>query len=99
MTNSEFNDKWKAYLEAGHYGLAIGYDSVIEYLDTEVMPLLVQIEGFTFSQIKMKFGGIRFYTSLPWWLLSGIENNIRRILIDDETCTLVYFQKEEKETW
>ena len=33
MTVEEFNTKYKAYLEEGHYGLVINIQMVIDYLD------------------------------------------------------------------
>ena len=35
MTVDEFNEKYKDYLEPGHYGLAINDPDVIDYLDTQ----------------------------------------------------------------
>ena len=63
MKIDEFNEKYKDYLEDGHYGLDIGYPSVIEYLD-EVFQDLIKIPGFKYSQIKLKFNSARFYTNL-----------------------------------
>ena len=63
MTEEEFNQKYLAYLEDGHYGLDLYIPEVIEYLD-KVFEGLVKIEGFQYSQIKEKFGSSRFYTNL-----------------------------------
>ena len=62
MTAEQFNEKYAAYLEPGHYGLAISGPKQIEYLD-KLFEELTQIPGFTFSQIKWKFGSYRFYCS------------------------------------
>lgn len=64
MNASEFNEKYKNYLEEGHYGLAIDIPSVVKYLDEEVFPGLIKIPGFTYSQIKLKFNVCRFYTNI-----------------------------------
>jgi hypothetical protein len=63
MTASEFNDKYKAYLEEGQYGLDITSHSIINYLD-EMFQGLIKIPGFQYSQIKEKFGTSRCYTNL-----------------------------------
>jgi hypothetical protein len=64
MTVEQFNEKYKEYLEEGHYGLDISIPSVVKYLDEEVFPGLIKIPGFTYSQIKLKFNMPRFYTNL-----------------------------------
>ena len=64
MNASEFNEKYKNYLEEGHYGLAIDIPSVVKYFDEEVFPGLIKIPGFTYSQIKLKFNVCRFYTNI-----------------------------------
>jgi hypothetical protein len=63
MSAQEFNEKYKDFLEEGHYGLDIHIPVVIEYLDT-VFKDLTKIEGFKYSQIKLKFNMVRFYTNL-----------------------------------
>jgi hypothetical protein len=63
MTLEEFNEKYSAFLEEGHYGLDIGIPAVTRYLD-EVFTGLIKIPGFQYSQIKSKFGSCRFYTNL-----------------------------------
>ena len=63
MTENEFNEKYKEYLEEGHYGLAINTPSIIQYLD-EIFQGLIKIPGFKYSQIKEKFSTSRFYTNL-----------------------------------
>ena len=60
MTTEEFDKKWEAYLEEGHYGLDINHPDVIEYLDQEFEKLSL-IPGFSYSQIKEKFGMARVY--------------------------------------
>ena len=63
MTENEFNEKYKEYLEKGHYGLAINTPSIVQYLD-EIFQGLIKIPGFKYSQIKEKFSTSRFYTNL-----------------------------------
>ena len=62
-TSDEFNEKYKEYLEEGHYGLDISTPSIIKYLD-EIFQGLIKIPGFKYSQIKEKFSTSRFYTNL-----------------------------------
>ena len=60
MTSFEFNEKYKDFLEEGHYGLAINIPEVVDYLDTKFQGL-IQVPGFKYSQIKLKFNMSRFY--------------------------------------
>ncbi len=60
MTAEEFNKKYEAYLEEGHYGLDLHKPEVIEYLDNEFQEL-IKIPGFKYSQIKSKFNWFCFY--------------------------------------
>lgn len=62
MTTTEFNDKYKAFLEDRHYGLDISSPEVIDYLDKE-FEILSTLPGFSYSQIKEKFGMARVYLS------------------------------------
>jgi len=62
-TSKEFNDKYKDYLEEGHYGIDINEPSVLAYVD-QIFNDLTQIPGFQFSQIKTKYGLARVYTNL-----------------------------------
>lgn len=63
MTVNEFNEKYKDYLEEGHYGLDLNNPNIIKYLD-EIFEGLIKIPGFKYTQIKEKFGLSRFYTNL-----------------------------------
>jgi hypothetical protein len=63
MKIKEFNEKYKDYLEEGHYGLDINDPCIINYLD-EIFQGLIKIPGFKYSQIKEKFHTGRFYTNL-----------------------------------
>jgi hypothetical protein len=75
MTTDEFNEKYKDYLETGHYGLDIGIPKVIEYLD-EKFQELIKIPGFKYSQIKLKFDYARFYAEPKEVPTSEVEKNI-----------------------
>jgi hypothetical protein len=63
MTAEEFNKKYSAYLEERHYGLDIDHPEVVDYLDKEFDKEIVKNPEFQFSQIKMKFGSSRVYTT------------------------------------
>lgn len=62
-TIQEFNEKYKEYLEEGHYGIDINEASVITYVD-QIFNDLIKIPGFKYQQIKTKFGMARVYTNL-----------------------------------
>jgi hypothetical protein len=62
-TNEEFNDKYKDYIEEGHYGMSLEIPSVLAYVD-QIFNDLIKIPGFKFSQIKTKYGLARVYTNL-----------------------------------
>ena len=63
MTTEEFNKKYSAYLEERFDGLEIGHPEVITYLDKEFEKEIEKNPEFKFSQIKMKFGYSRVYTT------------------------------------
>lgn len=62
-TSKEFNEKYKDYIEEGHYGMDISEPSVLAYVD-QIFNDLTQIPGFKYQQIKTKFGLARVYTNL-----------------------------------
>ena len=62
-TTKEFNEKYKEYIEEGHYGMDIHEPSVLTYVD-QIFNDLIKIPGFQFSQIKTKYGMARVYTNL-----------------------------------
>jgi hypothetical protein len=86
MTVTEFNEKYKDYLEERHYGLDINIPSVIEYLDSIFDNGLVNLPGFKYSQIKLKFNMARFYfdtnisNSLENIISNGIEEKINQLV-------------------
>ena len=61
MTSEEFNNKYKDYLEKGHYG-ADGFDDpeFLKWLDVKFQEFIKQ-PNFSYSQIKEKFKMGRFY--------------------------------------
>lgn len=79
MTANEFNEKYKDYLEEGHYGLALDNKEAIEFLDKEFQEF-IKIPGFKYSQIKSKFNSFRFYANnLPEGVESRVENKLKEI--------------------
>jgi len=79
MTVDEFNEKYKDYLEKGHYGLAIDHQKVIEYLDKKFEEF-IKVPDFKYYQIKIKFGFSRFYADLDVENLNKVEDEIDNIL-------------------
>ena len=63
MTAEEFNKKYSSYLEERFYGLDIDHPEVVDYLDKEFEKEIEKNPEFQFSQIKMKFGSSRVYTT------------------------------------
>lgn len=60
LTAAQFNQKYKEYLEEGHYGLDLHKIEAIEYLDKEFQEF-TKIPNFSYSQIKSKFNWFCFY--------------------------------------
>jgi hypothetical protein len=80
MTSDEFNEKYKAFLEEGHYGLSFDNERVTDMLDN-IFKDLTLIPGFQYSQIKLKFGMPRFYSNLnSTRLMYMIEQEINEIV-------------------
>jgi len=82
MTSSEFNEKYKNYLDEGHYGLDIDIPSVVEYLDNKFQELIL-VPDFKYSQIKLKFNFSRFYCSPNSIDSSSIEEEINRLIKEE----------------
>lgn len=78
MTNIEFNEEYKDYLEEGHYGLSFNVFEITEYLDN-IFQDLIKIPGFKYSQIKFKFNNARFYSTLKSDLSYLIESKINSL--------------------
>jgi len=64
MDSTYFNEKYKEYLEEGHYGLAISNPDVVVFLEDMFDRVLTKVPDFKYSQIKLKFGKCRIYTNL-----------------------------------
>jgi len=82
MTVKEFNEKYEKYLSKGHYGLAINDQKVIEFLDREFKELM-KVEGFSYSQIKMKFNSARVYCEPRTVDTFRLENEIEKLLTEN----------------
>lgn len=80
MNCYQFNEKYQEFLEEGHYGLDIENEKVISFLDLNIFPILTRNKDFSYSQIKTKFGGVRFYTNLPIPLESFIEKQLEVVM-------------------
>jgi hypothetical protein len=94
MTPKEFNEKYKDYLEKGHYGLDISYPSIVNYLD-KIFQGLIMIPGFQYSQIKLKFNTCRFYNNL--YTISPELSNIIDRAVEKEVNFLVTVEDEINE--
>jgi hypothetical protein len=63
MNADEFNEKYKDYLETDHYGMSIDDPETVEHFD-KCFESLTKVNGFKFTQIKLKFGRGRVYTNI-----------------------------------
>jgi hypothetical protein len=79
MTVEEFNEKYAAYLEPRHYGLDISDKEVIKYLDSK-FDEFIKVPGFSYSQIKLKFGMSRVYCSPNSIPTHELESEIDKII-------------------
>lgn len=78
MTSQEFNEKYKNYLEDGHYGLDFDVPKFVEYLD-EKFKTFITYKDFKYSQIKSKFQMGRFYcTGIPDEMVYEVEQEITK---------------------
>lgn len=87
MNKQEFNEKWSAHLEDGHYGLALSLPSAIAHLDREFTRLSQAYPAFTYSQIKSKFNWFCFYAEgIPTAEVLTVEKELARLYseIDSE---------------
>lgn len=62
-TTSEFNRKYQKYIKDRFYGMTINNIDVIKYLDEEFSKEIMNNSDFKFTQIKLKFGMPRVYTT------------------------------------
>lgn len=83
MTIDKFNEKYKAFLEEGYYGLDINIPRIILYLD-DIFTDLVKIPNFKYYQIKLKFNSIRFYSNLSYELGRAIEICLEDLLKQED---------------
>ena len=80
MTHEEFNEKYKNYLEKGHYGIDVGNSDFIEWLDKK-FEVFIKKPGFSYSQIKSKFGMGRFYCEgLTREEIDEVEDKISKLI-------------------
>lgn len=92
MTATEFNAKYGAFIKVQRYenkfgdiveqkfdGLEFDIPEVTEYLD-RAFEGLIQIPDFTYSQIKLKYGMTRFYSTAPSKLNYEIEKDIDNLI-------------------
>jgi hypothetical protein len=92
MTKEEFNIKYKDFIETRTYlnkygelvtqsfdGLEFDIKEVTLFLDN-IFESLSKIPGFTYSQIKLKFGMTRFYSNISSSLSYIIEKEIDSII-------------------
>ena len=81
MTAKEFNEKYKDYLEEGHYG-AEGFDvpEFLDWLDIKFQEF-IKYPDFKYSQIKSKFSFGRFYCEgVPQKEIQEVESKIEEFL-------------------
>jgi hypothetical protein len=79
MTTEQFNEKYKNFLEEGHYGLSVGDEEFIKWLDNKFQEF-IKHPSFTYSQIKSKFGTGRFYCEgLSTEQIKEVENRIMEL--------------------
>ena len=85
-------EKWKEYVPVGWYGFALGqvpdqwYNVIDEFLD--YMDSI--LASFEIHQIKLKFGGVRFYVSFD----SGDEETNEFITLQIEKLESSLFSKD-----
>lgn len=82
MTQNAFNIKYEQYLEEGFekQGLQFDKPQVTEYLDKQFQTL-ININGFKYSQIKLKFGYPRVYMrNVDIETINAIETDIHNII-------------------
>lgn len=88
MNVSDFNKKYAQYLEFGHYGASINDERFLKYLDEMFMNIIFHHPKFKFTQVKVKFGQIRFYSNLSMQLQLQLEselNTFYQILVNEKT--------------
>lgn len=84
MTPSEFNTKYKEYLDKGHCGLDVEIPSIIKYLDEIFEQTLTKIPGFKYQQIKIKWDCVCFYSNAGFNISRLIENKLNDLKYDHD---------------
>jgi hypothetical protein len=80
MTPTEFNEKYKDFLEEGYYGLSISNDQLTEWLDSKFQEF-IQLPNFSYLQIKSKFGmGVFYCQGLTTEQIREVEKKITSFL-------------------
>ena len=72
-TAQEFNSKYFYFIEKGFEGLEFENEKFIRILN-EMMEDLVKIPEFQFSQIKIKWDNVRFYSNLSLHLGLAVQD-------------------------
>ena len=85
MTHTEFYEKWWHFQErgAGAELLEIAHPTALMYLDQEFTKYRDSLDNpdmFIWSQIKMKYGSARIYTSAPSRLESVWQDRVTEII-------------------
>ena len=93
MTHSEFNEKYKDYLDKGHYGLDFDIPNITQYLDEVFEQTLTKIPNFKYQQIKLKWGCVCFYTNAGYTINRLIESKLNDLKYFNETK----LEQEDKE--
>jgi hypothetical protein len=79
MTTEQFDEKYKDFLEEGHYGLALANEEAIAYLD-EKFQEFIKRPDFKYSQIKSKFNFFCFYADgITAEEQTEVENKLKEI--------------------
>ncbi len=79
MTTQQFNEKYKPFLEEGHYGLDLAKPEAITYLD-ERFQEFTQRPDFKYAQIKSKFNWFCFYADgITTEERTEVENKLKEI--------------------
>lgn len=96
MTVNEFNNKYKDYLEEGHYGLDIDDQEVISFLDKVFTGWIEDSKDFKYTQIKLKFGIARVYVEgIDRDTILDIENTIDFLMKDEKKEEIVNRESSE----
>lgn len=95
-SNNLINNKYKNYIEEGHYGCDIYDEEALKIIDA-YFNTVIPLPGFKFSQIKLKFGMARVYTNLSTILEGKIGLLIEKEM-EDEINKVYAKRSDKKET-